>query len=83
MSKIKSDIEIARSANIKPIGDVLAKVKIPDNLVKELNDYTDDIIKNKQKEKDLDWGKNLVGNVKQEFITKKFLELSPFVGQTD
>ena len=31
MSKIKSDIEIARSANIKPIGDVLAKVKIPDD----------------------------------------------------
>ena len=31
MSKIKSDIEIARSADIKPIGDVLAKSNIPDD----------------------------------------------------
>ena len=31
MSKIKSDIEIARAAKIKPIGDVLAKVDIPDD----------------------------------------------------
>ena len=49
----------------------IAKVKIPDNLVKELNDYTDDIINNEQKKKDLDWGKNLVGNVKQEFMIEK------------
>ncbi len=31
MSSAKSDIEIARAAKIKPIGDVLAKVNIPDN----------------------------------------------------
>jgi len=31
MNKIKSDIEIARLANIKPITDVLAKVNIPDD----------------------------------------------------
>jgi len=31
MNKIKSDIEIARAADIKPIGDVLAKVNIPDD----------------------------------------------------
>ena len=31
MSKIKSDIEIARAADIKPIGDVLAKSNIPDD----------------------------------------------------
>jgi len=31
MSKIKSDIEIARAADIKPIGDVLAKANIPDD----------------------------------------------------
>ncbi len=29
MSKIKSDIEIARAADIKPIGDVLSKANIP------------------------------------------------------
>ena len=31
MSKIKSDIEIARAAKIKPIGDVLGKFNVPDN----------------------------------------------------
>ncbi len=31
MSKIKSDIEIARTADMKPIGDVLANFKIPDD----------------------------------------------------
>ena len=30
MSTIKSDIEIARAAKMKPIRDVLAKVNIPD-----------------------------------------------------
>ncbi len=31
MNKIKSDIEIARAAKIKPIGDVLAKVNVPND----------------------------------------------------
>ena len=31
MSKIKSDIEIARAAKIKPIEDVLAKVNVPND----------------------------------------------------
>ena len=60
---------------LKPFGPTIAKVKIPENLVKELNDYTDSIISNDQKKKDLDWGKNLVGNVKQEFVIEKdFME---------
>ena len=62
----KEDLKVLR-----PFGPTIAKVKIPDNLVKELNDYTDDIINNEQKKKDLDWGKNLVGNVKQEFMIEK------------
>jgi Formyltetrahydrofolate synthetase len=31
MSKIKSDIEIARASNMKPIGDILAKFNIPND----------------------------------------------------
>ncbi len=31
MSKIKSDIEIARASNMKPIGDILSKFDIPDD----------------------------------------------------
>ena len=62
----KEDLKVFR-----PFGPTIAKVKIPDNLVKELNDYADNIINNEQKKKDLDWGKNLVGNVKQEFMIEK------------
>ena len=31
MSGVKSDIEIARAAKMKPIGEVLAKAKVPDH----------------------------------------------------
>ena len=31
MSEVKSDIEIARLAKMKPIGEVLAKINVPDN----------------------------------------------------
>ena len=31
MTKIKSDIEIARASKMKPIGDVLGKFNIPDD----------------------------------------------------
>ena len=34
---------------LRPFGPTIAKVKIPDNLVKKLNDYTDDVINNEQK----------------------------------
>jgi len=33
MSGVKSDIEIARSAKMKPIGEILSKIKVPDNPV--------------------------------------------------
>ena len=52
---------------IKPFGPSIAKVKIPDNIVNEMNDYTDNIINNKSKSKELDFGTQLVGNVHQEF----------------
>ena len=31
MSKIKSDIEIARKARLRPIKDILKRLKVPDN----------------------------------------------------
>ena len=31
MSKVKSDIEIARAAKMEPIGKVLAKINVPDD----------------------------------------------------
>ena len=51
----------------KPFGPSVAKVTIPENIINELNKYTDQVIKDSDKLKDLNYGNKLVGNVKQEF----------------
>ena len=53
---------------IKKFGPSIFHVKIPGDILTKLNNYVDEIIKNKQKIKDLDAGKNLVGDVTQEFV---------------
>ncbi len=58
----------------KPFGPSIAKVSIPENIINELNKYTDQIIKDSDKLKDLNHGKELVGNVQQEFkLGKEFM----------
>ena len=52
---------------LKPFGPSIAKTKIPDDLVKKINNYVDNIVKDNEKLKKLDHGKNLAGDVKQEF----------------
>ena len=51
----------------KPFGPSIAKVIIPEKIIVELNNYVDEIIKNKKKSAELDHGAKLVGQVKQEF----------------
>ena len=36
---------------IKPFGPTIVKLKIPDEIVNEMNNYTDDIINNEKKSK--------------------------------
>jgi len=58
----------------KPFGPSIAKVSMPENIINELNKYTDQIIKDSDKLKDLNYGKELVGNVQQEFkLGKEFM----------
>ena len=58
---------------IRPFGPSILKVKIPEELLKKLNNYVDQIIFNNEKSKDLDHGQQLAGDVTQEFkIEKKF-----------
>ena len=60
---------------VKPFGPAIAWAKIPDTLVKNLNNYIDKIIEDKKKLKELDHGKGLVGDVTQEFkLEKDFAE---------
>ena len=53
---------------IKPFGPSIGMVKIPQILVNNLNKYIDKIIEDKTKSNDLDFGKQLAGNVTQEFF---------------
>ena len=62
---------------IRPFGPTIAKTTIPESLVKELNSYVDETLSNEKKSQDLDYGKMLAGNVKQEFLLdKEFVALS-------
>ena len=62
---------------VKPFGPSVVKVKIPEDIIDKLNSYIDEIIKNEQKTSELDHGKNLVGDVTQEFkLERKIMEES-------
>ncbi|MDC0850837.1 putative 2OG-Fe(II) oxygenase [Candidatus Pelagibacter sp.] len=53
---------------LKPFGPSIVKLKIPDEIINAMNDYTDKIIIDKQKLENLDHGAVLAGNVHQEFL---------------
>ena len=66
MSNINDDIG-NNVLVMKPFGPSIAKVKIPENLVKELNTYIDKVIEDEKKANDLNLGPGLAGDVTQEF----------------
>ena len=53
---------------IKPFGPSIVKIKIPNEMVDEMNRYVDLIINDDKKSKQLDEGSKLIGKVKQEFL---------------
>ena len=64
---------------IRPFSPSIARVKIPNELVDTLNEYTDRIIKDEEKLKNLDHGKTLEGSVTQELkLEKDFIISSGF-----
>ena len=65
MDKKKLQSEILGSI-VTPFGPSIAKVKIPDKIIKSLNDHVDKIRNNEKLSKKFDAGKNLIGNVSQE-----------------
>ena len=52
---------------LTPFGPSIAMVRIPEKIIKDLNNYVDKIVNDEKKINQLDHGKNLAGNVKQEF----------------
>ena len=68
----KTNIEL-----IKVFGPSVLKVTIPEEIINNLNNYIDNIIKDEKKSKILDMGERLVGDVTQEFeIEQKVMEES-------
>ena len=62
---------------IKIFGPSVLKVSIPETIINNLNNYIDEIIKNKERSKELDIGERLVGDVTQEFeIEQKIMQES-------
>ena len=62
---------------IKKFGPSIFHVKIPEDILTKLNNYADETIKDEQKIKGLDAGKNLVGDVTQEFtLEHEFIKKS-------
>ena len=56
---------------IKPFGPSILKVSIPDQIISNMNNYVDEIIENKNKSENLNYGDKLVGNVNQEFYLEE------------
>ena len=54
--------------HLRPFGPGIMNTQIPENIVKNLNDYIDKIIADKAKAQKLDYGENLAGDVTQEFL---------------
>ena len=60
---------------IKPFGPSILLSKIPEKIVNDLNNYVDEIIGDKKKLDELDYGNKLAGNVTQEFrLEKNFIK---------
>jgi len=62
---------------ITPFGPSIAKVKIPEKILKKLNDHVDKVVNDEKLHKKFDAGKDLVGNVAQEiFLTPEIIKKS-------
>ena len=53
---------------LKPFGPSIIKIRMSTDMISEINNYVDLIILDKEKSKNLNEGKNLIGKVRQEFL---------------
>ena len=60
---------------LKHFGPSVFKVKLPSNMIEDINNYVDNIIDNSEKSAKLNHGENLVGDVTQEFrLEQEFMQ---------
>ena len=66
---------------IKPFGPSIIKLKLPETMVSQMNEYVDNILEDEQKLKALDHGTKLAGNVSQELLLEtEFMKKINWVG---
>ena len=53
---------------LKPFGPSIVKIKMPNEMIEQINKYVDSVIEDEQKIKKLDEGDKLIGKVQQEFL---------------
>jgi hypothetical protein len=53
---------------VKPFGPSIIKLKLPEGMLKQMNEYVDDILKDAARLRELDHGSQLAGNVSQELL---------------
>ena len=56
---------------IRPFGPAIGSTNIPKTLIDKINNFIDEVIKDKNKSKKFDWGKYLAGQVTQEINLPK------------
>ena len=56
---------------IFPFGPMMMHARLPMNLVRQLNKYTNKTIKDEKKAEQLDHSDHLVGKLKQEFLKEE------------
>ena len=60
---------------IKPFGPAIGSTTIPKILIDKINNFVDEVIKDKKKSKELDYGQKLAGQVTQEiFLPNEILQ---------
>ena len=76
-------MDLTKEMNVtKPFGPTIGEIKVISQFVKDLNDYSNEVIKDKEKAKNLDAGNTLVGAVTQEISLEKKIfssKISPYL----
>ena len=76
-------MDLTKEMNVtKPFGPTIGEIKVISQFVKDLNNYSNTIIEDKDKAKNLDAGSTLVGAVTQEIsLEKEFFisKISPYL----
>ena len=76
-------MDLTKEINVtKPFGPTIGEIQVVPQFVNDLNDFTEKIIKDEEKSKNLDAGDTLVGAVTQEIsLEKEFFnsKVSPYL----